>query len=189
MRFSKKIATLLSLATLSISISSPNKVSAADYTSPYLPELKSLTINSVDESQNWFTGPGMSATVVVRVHRNAVRGVILSFGNSSASNPLAPPCRQNISFASSSPTIISSVIDGDWRIETLNLEMVIGRTACAGRFDLMQIDIFDVTDRQLQIGPVYQTSMFWNALGEASPYLPCEPSWVGAPAWSRTKCN
>lgn len=169
----------------------PQQATATDSSSPFLPEIQSLTWSGLTYLNGDGSKSGASQTrfdLTVRVHRNSITRLEVtwtSFNSSYKPGPLDPPCSGQISLLAGdsepgldSPllNLVSRAKDGEWFVEKYE---VIARTyqftypLCPTEFQVAEISLFDELARYVSVNSVSQRGSLWEMLPADSPSIPC----------------
>jgi regulator of replication initiation timing len=171
---------------------------APDFTSPYLPEIKSISWSGLNFRYGDGSLDASSKTqfdVSARIHRNSLTYFSASFANSVNYKPTAlePNCVNTIRLRAGDPfgslnapslNLSSRVVDGDRYTEryVIEAEGAANGPLCPGEYSLSFIEIYDTAGRNLNIrlgswynsGRLDQSSLFWGKMGETNSLLPCK---------------
>lgn len=183
----KKFSILFIIFSLFV----PQKASATDASSPYLPEIQSLAWSGLSYFDGDGSKSGASQTridLTVRVHRNSITriGITWTSGdNSYKPGPLEPPCSTQLDLLAGerapgldSPilNLVSREKDGDWFIEKYQ---VVAATylftfpLCPTTFQVAYISLYDELARYLEVDSIGQLGSIWGSLPKDSPFVPC----------------
>jgi predicted nuclease with TOPRIM domain len=177
---------------------------APDFTSPYLPEIKSISWSGLNFNKGDGSIDGSGKTqfdVSARIHRNSLTYIEVYFANNVNYKPTAleADCQNYIGLSvgdwtkslDARPLNLSSrVSDGDRYTERYIVEAAtngVVRPLCPGEYSLSSIKVYDAAGRDLQIrlggwfndNLLNQTADFWDKLGKTSSLLPCRVSGQG----------
>ena len=172
---------------------------APDFTSPYLPEIKSISWSGLSFNNGDGSVDGSARTqfdITARIHRNPQTYIDVYFTNSIVYVPTAlePMCQNSINLRAGDPfgrldapplNLASRVADGDRYTERYIVQASTNglvRPLCPGEYSLSSIGIYDNAARYLTIrlggwfndGRSSQYSSFWDQLGANSSLLPCK---------------
>ncbi len=172
---------------------------APDFTSPYLPEIKSISWSGLNFNKGDGSLDGSGRTQIdlsARIHRNSLTYIEVSFANSVVykPTPLEADCQNSIGYSvgdwtrsvDARPLNLSSrIADGDRYTERYIVEAAtngVVRPLCPGEYSLSSVRIHDAAGRDLQIrlggwyqaNAIHQSSYFWGKMEETSSLLPCK---------------
>jgi hypothetical protein len=198
---SKKILALILVMQLLLPgvLLKETATAAPDFTSPYLPEIKSISWSGLSFNNGDGSVDGSARTqfdITARIHRNPQTYIDVYFTNSIVYVPTAlePMCQNYINLRAGDPfgrldapplNLASRVADGDRYTERYIVQASTNglvRPLCPGEYSLSSIGIYDNAARYLTIrlggwfndGRSSQYSSFWDQLGANSSLLPCK---------------